>query len=146
MKLLAVGLIFGGALSGCVWVADDRPSRQVALDPVCGNAVDLSTPWRGRFRDEIYYFHSDLCRERFFSYPEAYAGGPHYRQGPRVYRNRVYHHDPVCGRDVAGTRWRTDYRGRQYYFHDRECQMEFQVRPQAYVGTYRREGRAYDAR
>jgi len=147
MRLLVCAVGVAAAMSGCLSVADDRPApRPVVIDPVCGEAVDQSTPWRGRFRNNVYYFHSDGCRERFFSDPEYYAYGPYPERRSRVYRDQVYYADPVCGRDVPSTRWRYDYGGRTYYFHDAECRREFQFHPQAYVGTYRRGTRGYEAR
>jgi Cu+-exporting ATPase len=142
MRLYACALLFGLLLAGCV-VADNNPPprRPVAVDPVCGTTVDMSTPWRGRFRGQEYYFHSDYCRETFYYDPEAYVGAP-YARGPHPHpppggQVAVYV-DPVCGRNVpASTRWRGQYQGHPYYFHSDQCLSQFTAHPQPYVSRYR---------
>ena len=49
----------------------------MALDPVCkthvdGNPIDPSTP-HVIYRDEVYFFCSDLCRQVFEEDPELFA-------------------------------------------------------------------------
>lgn len=43
--------------------------------------------------------------------------------------------DPVCGDDVgdAGVTWRTEHRGKTYYFCCQSCKMEFDDNPYAYA-------------
>jgi YHS domain-containing protein len=127
-------------LAGCV-VSDPAPARRpVVVDPVCGAAVDLSTPWRGRFRGQEFYFHSEYCREAFYNDPEAYLGSPYGRvRHPGVPGREVaYYRDPVCGRDVAiSTPWWGYYQGQPYSFHSDQCRVAFQSHPESYVGRYR---------
>ena len=50
--------------------------------------------------------------------------------------------DPVCGVAVSSdSPWRTDYEGRTYYFHDRECRERFREHPQGYAGDRDRHER-----
>jgi len=104
MRLFPAAFLLGTFLAGCVVVDDDAPHRRpVAVDPVCGTPVDLSTPWRGRFRGQEFYFHSDYCRESFYADPEAYIGDPYAREPHHRAPGRevVYYTDPVCGHNVA---------------------------------------------
>jgi YHS domain-containing protein len=135
MRLLGPAILLGAAILGCQGVSEDTPSgsRPVVTDPVCGEVVEPSTPWKAVFRDNVYYFHSDGCRGRFAANPDYYAFGPFPDRGPRVYRQMALYTDPVCGRETTATAWWSEYRGRLYYFHDNECLLEFRFRPQAYV-------------
>ena len=145
MKLLAWVIVLGSVISGCASDADTKPSfsldpnvqpspsRPVLLDPVCGEVVDPSTPWKAVHRDNVYSFHSEPCRARFSGDPDLYAFGQVPQRGTRVEGKQVYHVDPVCGRETPMTRWQADHDGRTYFFHDNDCLLEFRVRPQAYV-------------
>ena len=150
MRTLAKFLFVGWALAGCVVVDDTSGRTSTAVDPVCGARVDLSTPWRGRYRGQEYYFHSDYCRESFYSDPEAYLGSPYargrYRRFPE--HDVAYFVDPVCGRNVAAsTPWWSRYEGQSYYFHSDQCLRRFQYQPGAYVGRYRKPApQRYEAR
>ena len=60
-------------------------------------------------------------------YEERDRSDPHTHSGERYY-------DPVCGHEVySDSRWRADYDGRAYYFHDRDCRDRFRERPHAYL-------------
>jgi len=134
MKLFASAVLLCAALSGCAGSSALEPpkSRPVVLDPVCGRPVDPSTPWKAIHRDQVYSFHAEPCRERFAAQPDYFAFGPYPDQGPRVEGTLALFTDPVCGRETAETRWRTEVDNRAYYFHDQECYLEFRFRPQAY--------------
>lgn len=141
MKAVAILLLLSLAPAGCVVVDDDSPrGRPVAVDPVCGAQVDPSMAWRGRYRGQEYYFHSDYCREAFYSHPEAYLGTPYprspYRRPPG--QAIAYYVDPVCGRSVAATSpWWATYRKQRYYFHSDQCRRRFHSYPESYVGRTR---------
>ena len=49
-------------------------------------------------------------------------------------RTSERYYDPVCGHEVySSSKWRTDYDGRVFYFHDRDCRDRFRERPHAYL-------------
>lgn len=135
MKLFVAAVVLGSVLWGCVGPEDRNPSRSrpVTIDPVCGEVVDPATPFRGEYRANLYYFHSDECRGRFAAAPDYYAYGLIPPREPRVEGNVALYPDPVCGRDTPSTRWSMEYGGRRYYFHDNDCLLEFRFRPQAYL-------------
>lgn len=43
--------------------------------------------------------------------------------------------DPVCGMDVdpATAQWKSEYRGKTYYFCSPSCKRQFDANPQQYV-------------
>jgi YHS domain-containing protein len=145
MKHLAWALAVIGALWGCADDSDTKPSysldrdvqpsrsRPLVTDPVCGEMVDPATPFRGEYRDNLYYFHSNDCRATFSAAPDYYAYGLIPPRGTRVEGKVALYPDPVCGRETPPTRWSTTYGGRVYYFHDPDCLLEFRFRPQAYL-------------
>jgi len=151
MKHIAWAILLGSVISGCASDTDTKPSfslepdaqpnrsRPLVIDPVCGEVVDPSTPLKAVYRDNVYTFHSDGCRERFAADPDTYAFGPVPTAEPRVYGKRVYYPDPVCGREVpSSTRWWAEHDGHAYFFHDQECLLEFRFHPQAYVAPEQR--------
>jgi YHS domain-containing protein len=135
MKSPVSAFLICAALAGCAGSSDLEPSksRPIAIDPVCGTVVDPSTPFTGRHRQLVYYFHSDDCRRRFASDPDYFAFGPYPDRGPRKEGNVVLFTDPVCGQETTVTRWFADYKDRRYYFHDEECWLDFRFEPQAFV-------------
>ena len=52
-----------------------RKPEAVAIDPVCGMAVDpQKTPHRDEYQRQIYYFCSASCRTKFIADPQRYLG------------------------------------------------------------------------
>jgi YHS domain-containing protein len=48
--------------------------QQVYYDPVCGNHIDsISKDLSWRYKEEIYYFHSNECMSKFMENPINYV-------------------------------------------------------------------------
>ena len=90
-------------------------------DPVCGMAVDVSSPpggtfLRGRFQ---YAFCSDRCRDRFEADPDAFLA-----------------RDPVCGMDVnpfAPRGGSHEHEGQAFHFCSMRCLERFREDPDSFL-------------
>ena len=66
-------------------IGNDEPD--VYIDPVCGKEiVNTSTGFAYRYNDQIYYFHTENCKNRFVKVPDKY----------------IHHHDYIKSNHSGG--------------------------------------------
>ena len=83
------------------------------------------------YDDQMYYFDSEKCAEKFKENPHVYLPGGDDRGDLARLET-----DPVCGTVVdSKTAIRETYEDHPYFFHSWECARKFRDNPQAYVPT-----------
>ncbi len=123
----------------------------MAVDPICGMKVEPATA-AGRFEyeDEMYYFCSLSCLERFREAPSRYvkqasavgssrrvAGHRSLPMMPQMGEQAVGggEQDPVCGMTVQPSTAAGSYvhDGKPYYFCSQGCLERFRADPERYL-------------
>ncbi|GAC1307788.1 MAG: heavy metal translocating P-type ATPase [Vulcanimicrobiaceae bacterium] len=102
-----------------------EPATRIAIDPVCGMDVDVSTAeHRYEAGGRTTFFCSARCKQRFAADTTAYD--PDVPAADAV--------DPVCGMDVerATAEHRYDHRGATLFFCCAGCRKQFVADPGAY--------------
>lgn len=77
-----------------------------------------------------YYFCSEGCKQKFDKEPAKYAAPDENGQAPQSAK------DLVCGMTVkpAEARFKSEYRGKTYYFCSESCKRKFDGDPARYAG------------
>lgn len=90
------------------------------LDPVCTMEVDSRTAqYHAQYQEEIYFFCSPSCKEKFEKQPSEY----------------IEREDPVCGMKVrvtSNTLW-LKHQGNVYWFCSSACREKFEKEPEKYT-------------
>ena len=90
-------------------------------DPICGMAVDDTSPHRLEVSGKSIYFCSAGCKEKY--------GQEHSTASVESKRK-----DPVCGMDVSSeSPYHTAYEGAHYYFCSAGCKSKFESNPDKYL-------------
>jgi len=112
--------------------ANTGVSAGTVEDPVCRMDVDKAKAGaagrKSEYQKKAYYFCSDHCKKEFDKDPAKYL-----KEKAKA-DNAARRIDPVCGMDVdpATARFRSEYRGAEYYFCSESCKRAFDANPQKY--------------
>jgi membrane fusion protein, copper/silver efflux system len=112
------------------------------VDPVCGMDVDPRKAGNKKtdYKNQTYYFCSDLCKVKFDKDPGKYSGqlAAGNRQEMSSESQKKSAKDLVCGMDVdismPGTP-KAEYKGKTYYFCSDFCKKSFQADPEKYMAA-----------
>jgi len=105
--------------------------QSAAKDPVCGMSVKpADARFKSEYRGKTYYFCSEGCKQKFDKEPAKYAAPDENGQAPQSAK------DFVCGMTVkpAEARFKSEYRGKTYYFCSESCKRKFDGDPARYAG------------
>ncbi len=111
----------------------------MAVDPVCGMAVDPQTAkHKATHKGRPYFFCCSGCKAKFEADPGRYLkkddkSAPCSCLAREVEEDAVT--DPVCGMTVSPhtAKYRADYGGRPTYFCSAGCKVKFQTNPKRYL-------------
>ena len=111
----------------------------MAVDPVCGMAVDPQTAkHKATHQGRPYFFCCSGCKAKFEADPGRYLkkddkSAPCSCSATEVEEDAVT--DPVCGMTVSPhtAKYRADYEGRPIYFCSAGCKVKFQTNPKRYL-------------
>lgn len=98
-----------------------------ATDPVCGMKVAPDTAkWKTEHTGKTWYFCCQSCQKKFDREPAKYDGS-----------QTSVATDPVCGMKVnrETAKWKTEHKGKTWYFCGQSCQKKFEWEPQKYDGS-----------
>ena len=142
-----LNVLFIGAFAVLYWLYRNRVrlggGARYAIDPVCGMQVERQlAPASVRHGDQIVFFCSDRCRDRFAANPERQMTSDErtITHQPTVRRSDMSQHiDPICGMtvDSQAAAAKREYAGKTYYFCGTACAKAFDVKPEAFVDTTR---------
>jgi len=101
-------------------------------DPVCGMDVDPKSPdtLKSQYKGTTYYFCGSMCKKSFDANPEKYIKTT--AAAPKAEKAK----DLVCGMDVdpkSPDTYKTQYKGKTYYFCSKLCKKNFDANPEEYV-------------
>ena len=99
----------------------------VAIDPVCGMEVEISTAKASYdYEGTTYYFCCNGCKLTFSKNPDKYL------QKSTPAGEAI---DPVCGMtvDIATAKYMSEYQGNMIYFCCAGCKMSFDKDPEQYL-------------
>jgi membrane fusion protein, copper/silver efflux system len=101
-------------------------------DLVCGMNVDPKSPGtqKTQYKGETYYFCCENCKKSFEANPEKYI--PAKPKAAEAEKAK----DLVCGMDVdpkSPNTFKTQYKGKTYYFCAEMCKKTFEANPEKYV-------------
>lgn len=140
-------VIFLVIFAGLYWLYRNRErfggGAGYAKDVVCGMQVEIAhAPASANFENEIYYFCSNRCNDRFTANPERYATGNADQTATAMDMNHDHSKDmedsavdPVCGMTVetANAAAQQSYKGHDYWFCSTGCSQNFQADPERYA-------------
>jgi P-type Cu+ transporter len=125
-----------------------------AVDPVCGMKVSRTTAsFSHEHKGTKYYFCCGGCREKFIADPDKLLGsGPKgtgsglvslgmpapSRAGESARRSIATAKDPVCAMEVdpSTAPFKTDYRGKEYFFCSAVCLEKFRANPEQILSSH----------
>jgi Cu(I)/Ag(I) efflux system membrane fusion protein len=112
--------------------ASSAEKAKPVKDLVCGMTVDpkSANTLKVQYKGETYYFCSETCKKSFEADPAKYV--PQKAMTPKVEKVK----DPVCGMDVDPNSpdvFKTQYKGKTYYFCSEHCKKSFEANPGKYV-------------
>ncbi len=139
-----LNIVFLLLFAGIVWLNRNQRrfggGTEYATDPVCGMQVEkANAPAATTYGQDVFYFCSDRCHDRFSADAAQYAKGqhrkPHAMNKPTHRESENDEVDPVCGmtvdtNDSADT---AEHGGRTYYFCSTGCREAFWQNPQEYA-------------
>jgi len=138
---LACAVVVAAFLLGG-WYAQNSPDPSQAIaadsaatvkDPVCGMAVDKdkaeAAGRKSEYQKKTYYFCSDHCKKEFDKDPAKYL-----KAKAEPGQMAVKHIDPICGKEVdpATAHFKSEYKGKTYYFCNESCKKSFDADPQKF--------------
>ncbi len=103
-------------------------------DLVCGMDIDpkSANTKKTAYKSETYYFCSDMCKKSFEANPEKYIA----KKAPAPAAEASTAKDLVCGMNVdpkSPNTFKTQYKGKTYYFCAEMCKKSFEADPEKYV-------------
>jgi YHS domain-containing protein/uncharacterized membrane protein YraQ (UPF0718 family) len=126
-----LNIFFLGVFAVLFWLYHNRErlggGTRYAIDPVCGMQVERQlAPARIQTGDQIHFFCSDRCHDRFVANPTRRTS-----MSEQI--------DPICGMTVGPdtAAAKREYAGKTYYFCGPGCAKAFDVKPQAFADTTR---------
>ncbi|MBL8995554.1 MAG: heavy metal translocating P-type ATPase, partial [Spirochaetia bacterium] len=107
----------------------------MATDPVCGMTVDESkAQYRTTWKSKDYFFCCAGCKTKFEAGPDKYIPSFTFAKGEsKVSVPQVK--DTVCGMSVdpLKSKFRSAWKGNDYYFCSAGCKAKFDATPRKYV-------------
>jgi Cu+-exporting ATPase len=125
--------------------AVNREATTSVKDVVCGMTVDTSAAkYKTEYQGQSYYFCGASCLQKFQADPQKFlqvtqpaAGGLVTPGMPAAQPTASKEKDPVCGMSVdpATAKFKSDYKGKTYYFCCGGCEQKFKSDPERYLKT-----------
>jgi Cu(I)/Ag(I) efflux system membrane fusion protein len=114
--------------------AANTDKAKTVKDLVCGMDIDpkSANTTKTVYKCETYYFCCDSCKKSFEANPEKYVA----QEAPAPLAEATTAKDLVCGMNVdpkSPNTFKTQYKGKTYYFCAEMCKKSFDADPEKYV-------------
>jgi len=114
--------------------AANTDKAKTVKDLVCGMDIDPKSANTKKtvYKGETYYFCCDSCKKSFEANPEKYVA----QKAPAPSAEAITAKDLVCGMNVdpkSPNTFKTQYKGKTYYFCAEMCKKSFDADPEKYV-------------
>ena len=133
--VLVVGIFFAGYGANRQKDPNVASAAEVETvkDYVCGMDVDPKSPGtlKTQYKGKTYFFCSEHCKKGFEANPEKYI--PKKADSAEAAQAK----DLVCGMNVdpkSPNTFKTQYKGKTYYFCSEHCKKSFEQNPAQYIG------------